>query len=198
MGEIIIKILFDFICPLVVSLVCFRFQYRKQTRNNEKGQFPPMHTLLLDGKDMVHLHEQRIIDGGKIVELIYREYEPIDDQAQHPRSSVKFKEIAYEELLEKVEEQELLFMQFHQFRGDGIYLTHFIDRNRNLNEFDNSVVSNWISNEYKYCFVCGSRDVPFGIRGKGETVDLEYQIKTAKQGIVYPQFVRRKGRKRKK
>ncbi len=192
MTEIMIKILFDVLCPLLVSVICFQIQYREQIRNDKKELFPPMHAALFDGKEAVCLHKDRIAAGGKIVELIYKEYEPIDNQAQCPRSSVEFKEITYEELMEKADRQELLFMQFGEFKGDGINLTHFIDKDRNLNELDFSVVSDWISDKYRYCFVCRSCDVPFGIRGKGEKGDLEYRIIRAQQGVIYPQFARRK------
>ena len=46
MTEIMIKILFDVLCPLLVSVYCFQIQYREQIRNDKKELFPPMHAAL--------------------------------------------------------------------------------------------------------------------------------------------------------
>ena len=37
MTEIMIKILFDVLCPLLVSVICFQIQYREQIRNDKSS-----------------------------------------------------------------------------------------------------------------------------------------------------------------
>ena len=189
-----IMMAFLYVCILACLLGAMADWNRIERKEEDLRQLPSMHTLLLDGKDKIYLNKERIAAGGKIVEVICGECEPV--QGQHLKSSVKFKEITYGELLEKAETQELLFIRFGDLKDNSICFTHFIDRNGNLSEIDYSVALDWISDEYRYCFVCRSCDVPFGMRGKGRYGNFDYWIDAAESGMIYPKPARWKWRKR--
>lgn len=185
-----LKMLFiELLAPIIVSIICFKVQYRKTTLDERKGKLPVMRILKLDGRNKIELNKSHIKSGGKIVEISYRSYQQIDDNiSPEHRAAIEFKVVSDDTFLRKAEKNGMYWIGFENILGASFSLKYVIDKNGKYDAIDETKVPVFMSEKNKYCFVCEEGNLPRAIYGTFAGMPISYNINGKVDDAVIPEI----------
>lgn len=181
----------SFICPVVIAYFTARHESKRKLVDEEREKLPNMFIIKLNDKSKVHLNEASIRKGGKIIQIDYKEYAPIDGKyGQNIRSNAQFKEITYEKLESLVKQDTWELIGFEDFSKMSLHLTGMLNKNNSIERFDFNKIPVLMTEQNKYCFVYKERHIPLEIQCQVDKDILTYSLKGRTEGIICPKPVK--------